>query len=95
MLILFIIVMTLLVTMIPWFMHHGLFFSARSRPHKKFNFYRKALQRSPDSEDTVAPVFDFDIDAFDGKGGAAKPFKPPNENCGGQKDPPESRSVPD
>ena len=95
MLILFIIVMTLLVSMIPWFMHHGLPFSATGRPHQKFNFYRKAVRRSPDSEDSVAPVFDFDIGGFEGKDGAAEPFKPPNEKSGEQKDPPELRSEPD
>ncbi len=82
MLILFIIVMTLLVSMIPWLIHHGLPFSGRSSSHQKFNFYRKDLQRSPARDDIVAPVFDFDIDEIDSARGEAEPHRPPDEDCG-------------
>ena len=83
MLIFFIIVMTLLVSMVPWFMHHGLPFSTRNQGRQKFNFYRKKL-RSPAPDDIVAPAFDFDIDALDEKRRAGKPYIPPNGNGGEQ-----------
>ena len=83
MLILFIIVMTLLVSMVPWFMQHGLPFSARNRGRQKFNFYRKKLP-SPPPDDIVAPTFDFNIDTIDEQRRDENLYLPPNGNGGEQ-----------